>query len=108
MKGATLPLCERVGDLQNFPILLQIDGGARIFALNFSQEFKIEKRTEHAIKEEEYYADFAQGVGLKGYSRHFLPYFAHKLQAALPAKDKFKKEDLQGSIDTVINYMARD
>lgn len=78
MKGAILPVCERVGDLQNFPILMQVDGGARTFALNFSQEFQIEKRTDHAIKDEEYYSDFAQGIGLKGYARIFLPYFAHR------------------------------
>jgi hypothetical protein len=39
MNGANIPLCERVADLRSYPILLQIDGGTRIFALNFSQEF---------------------------------------------------------------------
>jgi hypothetical protein len=37
-----------------------------------------------------------------------LPHFAHRFQAALPAKDKLQKTDLQESLSTVISYMARD
>ena len=39
INGACIPLCEKVKDLSSYPILLQTDGGARVFALNFSSEW---------------------------------------------------------------------
>ena len=107
INGAQIPLCERVQDLSSYPILLQIDGGARIFALNFSQEFRIAGREAHAIKDEEYYADFAQGVGLKGYASQFMPHFAHRFQQALPGKERLDRSDILQSLRTVVSSMGR-
>ena len=106
MNGSRVPLCERVADLLSFPVLLQIDGGKRYFALNFSEEFKIEARQDNSFKDQEYYSDFATGVGLKGYSKQFLPYFAHRLQNALPLKKEMTSQDIKESLHTVIKYMA--
>lgn len=105
-KGNKLPLCETVGNLQAFPVILQIDNGTRIFALNFSQEFKIEKRQEHAFKDQEYFSDFAHSVGIKGLSKHFLPYFSHRLQMSLPNKDIVTQQDLRESMNIVTRYIS--
>ena len=105
-KGNKLPLCETIGNLQAFPVILQIDNGARIFALNFSQEFKIEKRQDHAFKDQEYFSDFAQSVGVKGFSKHFLPYFSHRFQMSLPKKEIVSSQDLRESMNIVMRYIS--
>jgi len=40
--GAMIPLCETVADVNDYPILCQING-SHIYALNFSYETKIEE-----------------------------------------------------------------
>ena len=81
--GAKIPLCEQVVDLNDFPVLLQVNK-TRIFAMNFSQEFEVERTSSKDITSEEYYFDFASGIGLKGYQKYFLPSFAFKLMQMLP------------------------
>jgi len=85
---------------------MQIDGG-RLFALNFSNEFLISQRQPQSIKNEEYYHDYAEGVGMKGFTRFFLPYFSHRLQNALPSsKTEVNSADVSESIAAVMRYMS--
>ena len=75
--------------------------------MNFSKEFKISHRETQSIKNEEYYHDFAEGVGMKGFTRYFLPYFAHRLQNALPSsKAELDSADVSESIAAVMRYMS--
>jgi len=108
LTGSRLPLCERVGDQRTFPVLLQIND-ERIFALNFSTQYKIESRLENEQKiyEEEYYFDFARDIGLNGYQKYSLPYISHKMMHALPPKMELSTADLESSLTTVMRYMSR-
>jgi len=64
--GSRIPLSEKVQDLNDYPVILQINKN-RVFALNFSHEFEIDRKISHDCTKEEYFYDFAQGIGMKGY-----------------------------------------
>lgn len=103
--GARVPLCEKVQDLNDYPILLQINK-KRIFALNFSEEFEVERKSSKDVTSEEYYYDFASGIGLKGYQRYFLPNFAARLMNSLPeSKQEVSGKEVGHGIAHVLRYM---
>ena len=100
--GAQIPLCETVSDLNDYPILCQVNE-KRIFALNFSQETSIEQ-IDNKYYDEQKYHSFASGVGLKGYQRFFYGNFSHRLMNALPQKTHLSKTDVVDSIAQVCRY----
>ena len=61
-----MPLCEKVADLNDYPIITQINKN-RVFALNFSNEFEIERTCSTNFTREEFFYDYAVGIGMKGY-----------------------------------------
>lgn len=91
-------------DLNDFPIVCQVDG-ERIFSLNFTNEFVVERQINKEILREEFYHDFALGIGLKGYQRTILPSFAHKLMSSLPKnKEVVSSKEVGQSIDFAMRY----
>lgn len=108
LNGHRLPLCERIGDQRAFPVLLQINN-ERIFALNFSTQYKIQNRdkSESKIFEEEFYFDFARDIGIHGYQKYSLPYISHKMMNALPKKQQITTADIEDSLTAVMRYMSR-
>ena len=58
ISGARIPLCEKVEDLLEFPILCQVNKN-RVFAINFCEELMINTREEVSTKCQEHYFDFA-------------------------------------------------
>ena len=107
LTGSRLPLCEKIANLRQYPVLLQINDD-RIFAINFSQEYAISRGNDHssAIHDEEHYFDIARDIGLKGYELFSLPYFAHKLMQALPPKQELSSTDVTNSLTQVLRYMT--
>jgi len=83
--GSRIPLTEIVGDLKEYPVLLQVNGD-RTFALNFTDEFKVQRDVSNDIHEEEHFYDFAKGVGLKDYEKFFYSNLSHHVMKALPKK----------------------
>lgn len=102
--GSRIPLSEKVQDLNDFPVILQINKN-RVFSLNFSQEFEIDRKTSHNCTKEEYFYDFAVGIGMKGYQKYFLPNFACRLMEALPKGTKsYSSQEIGDSLATVFRY----
>ena len=85
------------------PFLKSINND-KVFALNFTDEFKVERETSNDIKEEEHYYDFAKGVGLKGYEKFFFPNFAHHMQHALPRKEVLTSQEVANSLALCLRY----
>lgn len=78
-----------------------------MFALNFTDEFKITRTVSNDIKEEEHYYDFAKGVGLKDYEKFFFSNFSHHLQHALPQKkEMLSKQDVADSLGLCLRYYS--
>ena len=102
--GSRIPLSERVSDLREYPVLLQVNND-KVFALNFTDEFKVEREASNDIKEEEHYYDFAKGVGLKDYEKFFFPNFAHHVQHALPQKKELlTSQEVANSLALCLRY----
>ena len=102
--GSRIPLSEAVGDLREYPILLQVNGD-KVFALNFTNEFKVTRETSNNIKEEEHYYDFAKGVGLNDYEKFFFSNFAHHMQHALPQhKSLLSAQEVANSLAMCLRY----
>lgn len=100
--GASIPLCETVADVNDYPILCQINS-TRTFALNFSLETQIEQVDSHYLDEEQFF-EFASGVGLKGYQRFLYGNFAHKMMNTLPRSEQINKQQISESIAQVLRY----
>jgi hypothetical protein len=100
--GYKIPLCEKVSDLNDFPILCQINQ-SRIFAINFSHETSIE-HVDNKPNDEERFFRFASGIGLKGYQRFLYGNFAHGIMNALPGNKLLTKADIQKSISQIALY----
>ena len=104
--GSRLPLSEQVTDLKEYPVLLQINND-KTFALNFSDQFKVNRDESRDIKHEEHYFDFAKGVGLRGYEKFFFPNFAHRLQHALPMhKELLSSQEVIDSLGLTLRYYS--
>jgi hypothetical protein len=107
--GSRLPLCEKIGNQCNYPVLLRIND-SRTFALNFSKQYKISGRAEQCsdISNEEHYYDYTRDIGMKGYELYSLPYFSHKLMQALPLakRDNLTVADISDSMSSVLRYMT--
>jgi len=88
-------------------VLLQVND-ERIFALNFSMQYRIASRdtSDQSIYDEETYSDYARDIGLNGYKRFALPYISHKIMKALPPKKALSSADVQSSLTTVMRYMT--
>lgn len=63
--GAVIPLCETVADLNDFPVLCQVNS-SHVFAINFSLETMI-SQVDSELRDEQLYFEFASGVGLKAH-----------------------------------------
>lgn len=90
--GAIIPLCETVADLNDYPILCQIND-KRVYAINFSHEQKFENNSTKVFDEENFF-NYAAGIGLKGYSRYFYSNFSFKIMNALPKQKTLSNSDL--------------
>ena len=106
MGGSKLPLSEKICNHHEYPVLLQINDN-RTFAVNFSPDYRIEKRHERhlSIKEEEHYYDFARGIGYKGYELFSQSLLAYKLMVSLPPRQEMNKDDIAESVKTVLRYL---
>jgi polyhydroxyalkanoate synthesis regulator phasin len=96
-----VPLTEKVEDLNDLPIICQIDD-KRIFALNFSKEFEVERQRSFDNNSEECYYDLAKGIGLKKFEQKLLPSFAFKLMESLPGQGEFTGVQVGQSIGNVL------
>ena len=92
--GSRIPLTEVVSDLKEYPVLLQVNGD-RTFALNFTDEFKVQRDVSNDITEEEHFYDFANGVGLKDYEKFFYSNLSHQVMKSLPNKRDGKEMSAQ-------------
>jgi hypothetical protein len=99
-----VPLSEKVEDLNDLPIICQIDD-KRIFALNFSKEFEVERQRSFDKNSEEFYYDLAKGIGLKKFEQKLLPSFAFKLMQSLPCQGTFNGVQVGQSIGNVLRQM---
>ena len=91
-----MPLCERVRDVNEYPLLCSVNG-THFFAINFSHETNI-SRDDNDPRDEEAYYRFARGIGMKGFAGTASSNFAHKLMNALPKKNDISKQDLSASL----------
>ena len=77
ISGSVLPLCEKIGNQREYPVLLQVNND-RLFAINFSQEYQIAesaKRMNRIYEEEEYFY-YAQDLGFSGFELFHLPKYS--------------------------------
>jgi hypothetical protein len=84
--GAYIPLCETTQDLNDFPILCQLNG-CHVYALNFSYETLV-SQVDNELEDEQHYYEFASGVGLKGFQRFFYSNFSHRFINSLPEQNQ--------------------
>ena len=90
-------------------MLLQINSDT-VFALNFSQEYKIEDRERtQSINDEQHYHDFAQQIGVTGYEGYAMPNFSHRLIQALPSDQNLTPDQVRQTIARLVsNFNSKE
>jgi len=76
-----------------------------LFALNFALQSKIQ-HVDSDIHDEEFYFDFAKGVGMNGAHRYYSSNFAHKLMNTLPKSESISRDDLSQSLRQVLGFYS--